>query len=507
MERRVGIRFVEAGPIAYCATGPLDLGIGDYVVVTTDLGERLGWVVVAAADAPPRGDGPVRVVSRLASEDDVAAWQGQRARAQEAFAEAQAAAVRVEQRVRVATIDFDLAGRRAEVTFTAREGENADRVADVLARTLRAEVRARQVGDRDRAKALGGLGQCGRGLCCSTWMVEFPAISVKMAKDQGLAPNPSKISGVCGRLLCCLAFEVEAYREIVGTLPKVGKRITTPVGRAKVLSINALTEIVRLRLDDTGEVIEINATALRQQMGTAIRPEELEGEVEESIRQQDEERRAQFLAALEPVGAPRRRSAGAGSGLSDARPLRDLTETDLPAREPRTERAPRPGDGTRAPRSGGGSDRRGRGASEGERGQRRPRPARDGAPASENGERLTSSGIRITRRRAGQPASGASDPGGPESQGTPRSSQSRGSQPRGAQPRGTQPRGAQPRGAQPSARRSPGAPGAPPDTDAGSTGNEAEAERRRRRRGRRGGRGRGGAGGAAGDAGGTPPQD
>ena len=154
-----------------------------------------------------------------------------------------------------------------------------------IARDLQIEdLRTEQVGDRDRAKALGGLGQCGRGLCCSTWMTEFPAISIKMAKDQGLAPNPSKISGVCGRLLCCLSFEVEGYREIVGSLPKVGKNLTTPAGKAKVLSINALSETVRLRFEQTGQIIEISTEAMKRQMGTTLRPEEMDAEIEEALK-------------------------------------------------------------------------------------------------------------------------------------------------------------------------------------------------------------------------------
>ena len=300
-----GVRFVEAGPISYCRTGELDLGVGDYVVVRTDQGERLGWIVIAADQVlASEHRGPMRVVDRIAAEADVEAWQANRRRAEEDVGRAQALAARADPRVRVASIEYDLAGDRCELKFAASERVEHEWLGRQASELLGAEVDVEQVGDRDRAKALGGLGVCGLALCCSTWQTEFPTISMKMAKEQGLSPNPTKISGVCGRLLCCLSFEVEAYRELAGDLPKVGKRVTTPIGRAKVLSVNALTQIVRLRFDGTGEVVEISADELRAQYGTAVRPEELEQEVEVPLERRDRELREATIAVLSPVDAP-----------------------------------------------------------------------------------------------------------------------------------------------------------------------------------------------------------
>ncbi|MSQ29565.1 MAG: hypothetical protein EXR68_03645, partial [Dehalococcoidia bacterium] len=288
----VGVRFVEAGPIAYCAPGSLNLGTGDYVVVRTDRGERLGWVVLAPDQVLGANvHGPMRVIDRLAGEADVEAYREQQRRAAEDLGRAQAIAARRDARVRVASLIYDLSGEHGDLTFVAREQDEGEWLRRETSRQLDADIQVQQVGDRDRAKSLGGIGQCGRALCCSSWQVEFPAISIKMAKDQGLTPNPSKISGVCGRLLCCLSFEIDAYREILGTLPKVGKRISTPVGRARVLSINALTEVVRMRIEDTNEVVEMPGAALRQQYGTTVRPVELEDEVERPIHAQDRDRR------------------------------------------------------------------------------------------------------------------------------------------------------------------------------------------------------------------------
>ena len=306
----IGVRFTEAGPVTYCRADALDLGIGDYVIVRSERGERLGWVVIAPDQVlASEHQGPMRVIDRLATESDVDAWRANRSRAEEDIGRAQALAARSDPRVRVASIEYDLAGKRCELTFTAGERIQHEWLRRECATLLDADVHIEQVGDRDRAKAAGGVDVCGRALCCSSWMTEFPSITIKMAKDQGIAPNPSKISGVCGRLLCCLSFEVEAYRELRGDLPKVGKRVTTPVGRAKILSINTLKQVVRMRMDATGEVIEIPADELRRQYGSAVRPEELEAAVEEPLRRQDRERQESLVAVLQPVSE---RAASAG---------------------------------------------------------------------------------------------------------------------------------------------------------------------------------------------------
>ena len=452
----VGLRFVEAGPIHYCSPASLSLGSGDYVVVRTDRGERLGWVVLAADQILGANlhlnDGPVRVIDRLASESDVQAYRDMQTRATEDLSRAQAIATKRDPRVRVASLMYDLDGSHADLTFVARDQDDGEWLRREAARQLNANVQVEQVGDRDRAKSLGGLGQCGRALCCSSWQVEFPAISIKMAKDQGLAPNPSKISGVCGRLLCCLSFEVDAYREILGTLPKVGKRISTPVGRAKVISINAISETVRMRMDDTNEIVEMPAAALREQYGTAVRPADLEDDVERAIHEQDRERRENFLGVLEPVSmptAPRR-----PEGRPEGRPTRGDDD--------RAARPPRPAGGRRDAERTTSTDRPARGGLD--------RPRRD-APAGTSNARPGRPGIAARR---------SSRPGTPE-----------------APPRSDAPGSDAPRAERPPREDRAARPPRPTGdaTTSGEPGGDEE-QKRRRRRGRRGGRGRGGEGGA-----------
>ncbi|MGE3961636.1 MAG: stage 0 sporulation family protein [Dehalococcoidia bacterium] len=483
----VGIRYVEAGPLHYCSPGDLALGLGDYVVVSTDRGERLGWVVLTPDQViNAHTEGPLRVVDRLASLDEVERHRDQKRRAEEDITRAQAAATRVDPRVRVASLTYDLSGDYAELTFTAKEGSDvAGRVEREVQRAL--EVRdllVEQVGDRDRAKALGGIGQCGRALCCSTWMTEFPAISIKMAKDQGLAPNPSKISGVCGRLLCCLSFEVEAYREVVGTLPKVGKKLTTPVGKAKVLSINALTEMVRLRFEETGQIIEISTEAVKRQMGTALRPEELDAEIEEALREKDRRRTENLVAALAPVD----------------RPLRDTSEADTPEvdQEERARRRRERGAATGGSGSGGRRPRSSAGAPADGATRRRRRPGGPGAgggtseAGTPSGE--SRSGIRITRRRsAGSASTGAAAPeaGTGEATGAAEGGNRTTRRRRRSRPAGAAGGAADPRPQAEAASR--------PNADGeGGPGGDGDPKRRRRR-GRRGGRRRSG-----GEGGGTP---
>jgi len=300
----VGIRYHTAGPIDYCSPGQIALGVGDYVVVERDGAEQLGWVVLAADQVVSATiERPLRRIERIASEDDVAAWQRQKQRGEEDVGRAQALASRTDPRVRVATVGYDLSGEQGELTYTAPDRSSVDWLHRQAEDLLNARLEIRQVGDRDRAKALGtnAMGLCGRDLCCTSWMSDFPSVSIRMAKDQGLAPNPSKISGLCGRLLCCLSFEVDAYKELRGDLPKVGKRVTTPIGRAKVISIDALRQIVRLRLDDSGEIIELEADQLRAQYGSLVRPEELEATVEDPARAEARALQSATIAILEPV--------------------------------------------------------------------------------------------------------------------------------------------------------------------------------------------------------------
>ena len=388
-----GIRFTEAGPVSYCSAGELALGIGDYVVVSTERGERLGWVVIApdqVISGSPKG--PLKVIERLATEVDVSSWREGRRRAEEDHRRAQALAARSDSRVRVASVEYDLAGDFCEITFAAKERIEHAWFVRQARELLGCDVRVEQVGDRDRAKAMGGLGVCGLALCCATWQTEFPSISIKMAKEQDLPPNPSKISGVCGRLLCCLSYEVESYRELRGDLPRVGKRVSTPIGNARVTSVNALTQLVRLRME-SGQVIDIPADELRAQYGTAVRPADLEEEVEAPLKSRDQALRDALLARLTPVEAP----AAEPSPLERAAPEeRSRAEGTSGRRGGRGHGAGRSRDGARPARTS----------------RRRPGEPRGSAAASEEGGGARAPDRAEQADGAGSPPSGEAADGG-----------------------------------------------------------------------------------------------
>ncbi len=362
MEGIVGIRFTEAGPLTWCSADDLEPALGDYVVVNLGQGEQLGWVVVTPDQTlAAEPEGPLRVIERLASGEDVDAWRENRERALEDLRGAQELATRNDPRVRVASLTYNLAGTHCRITFSAPERIQHRWFTGMCRDLLGVEVEVRQVGDRDRAKALGDVGVCGLALCCRTWQTTFPAISMRMAKEQDLPPNPTKISGVCGRLLCCLSYEVDEYRRLRGTLPKVGKRVTTPVGRARVIGHNTLKGQVRMRLDDGGEVIEMTEEELSSQYGSAVRPEELEAQVEEPVRRQAQRRSEGLLATLEAVDAPADGPAE-GERTAEQRPARAEGEGDKPARRRRRGRR---GGRRRRRGSGGGGGQGGSGGSGG----------------------------------------------------------------------------------------------------------------------------------------------
>ncbi len=351
----VGVRFVEAGAVSYCCSDDVDLGVGDYVVVRTDRGERLGWVVISPDQVLANEHlGPMRVVDRPASQADIEMWQANRERAKEDTKRAQELAARADPRIRVASVEYDIAGEYCDLAIASSERVSYDWLQQQAADLFHANLQVRQVGDRDRAKALGGLGVCGRALCCATWQIEFPSISIKMAKEQDLSPNPAKISGVCGRLLCCLSYEVDAYRELRGDLPQAGKRVTTPAGRARVLGVNVFKQVVRLRMEQTREVIEIPADELRQQYGTAVCPLDLDEKVEKPARRQDRQRRDSALATLEPIASRRpgprsKRDAEPSASADDG-----ATASGSGEEEPGKRRRRRGRRGGRRRRGGGG---------------------------------------------------------------------------------------------------------------------------------------------------------
>ena len=304
MDRIIGVRFTTAGPIDYCDSGDLDIGIGDYIIIRKNENELLGWVVLTNEQIISSSiDQELLQVERFATEEDIERWRQQKKRGEEDIGRAQGLAMRISPGIRVAAVDYDLSGDNCKVSISNFDDVELEVISIELSTLLGSKIQILEVNQRERAKAMGAgvMGLCGRDLCCTSWMTQFPTVSIRMAKEQGLSPDPSRISGLCGRLLCCLTFEVEEYRQLRGVLPEVGEFVTTPVGRAKVYKVDLLNNNVQMRLELSGEIIDMPADQISEQYGTMIRPENLDEVVEKPARESATKLKEATIAILEPV--------------------------------------------------------------------------------------------------------------------------------------------------------------------------------------------------------------
>lgn len=386
-----GLRFGAAGPIEYFHAAGMRLEVGESVVVQTSRGPELARVVVAPDQVVVNelGEDDLHPILRLAAEEDLRRADELDERARDLLPEARELAAETGLEGRVERARFTLDGERLAF-LVGGEGSAGEReFTRRAARRWGVRASVRRLGARERARLAGGYGICGRELCCSSWLSTFPAVSIRLAKDQELSLNPEKISGLCGRLLCCLSYEEEGYREMRRSLPRLGQRCSTPTGEGKVVALNVLRR--RVTLDVGGRRVEVG----ERDLGLVVR-------WDPSSR-----------AADPPPAITREEAVAQG-----------LIEPDEPV-------APEPAMPEAAPISLGGEDRersrrrrRARGASRSGDGganesrvYRRPsgeRPAAgDGAPRADGGANARGQPSRRRRRRrrrggGGQGASGGS---------------------------------------------------------------------------------------------------
>lgn len=250
MPKVVGVRFGPATKIYSFDPGEYeDLQAGDYVIVETVRGRELGRVVLPPHEVP-EGEivGKLKPVVRKAEPWDLLLAESFAAKEKEALEICKAKVAEHQLPMKLVRAEYNFDGSHLTFYFTAEHRVDFRALVRDLARTFKTRIELRQIGVRDEAKLMGGLGPCGRPLCCSTWLCEFAPTSIKMAKQQDLPLNPSEISGICGRLLCCLSYEHNFYAEVKARLPKVGSTITTPEGPGKVISHNVLAGTVRVQL-------------------------------------------------------------------------------------------------------------------------------------------------------------------------------------------------------------------------------------------------------------------
>ena len=243
-----GVRFVPGGRIQWCDAGDADYRHGERVMVDAERGARLAWIAVPPTRRAVRDRAMRRVIRRAGDQDlrGEVAGDADRAHALR-VAKDKAAALRLALKVfRVEVLGQLGRGARVNVYYTTDERlDLRDFIRDV-SQTIGGRIELRQLGVRDEAKAVGGIGSCGLTLCCTTWLPDFVPVSIKMAKDQGLVLSPTKVSGQCGRLKCCLVYEQAAYAELRKGLPKLGKRVIAARGEGRVVEVDVLRQRIRV---------------------------------------------------------------------------------------------------------------------------------------------------------------------------------------------------------------------------------------------------------------------
>ncbi len=269
MDNIVGIRFREDGKIYHFIPGHFVLKEGDEVIVKTEKGLSLGIVATPVRKRDPNyPKDQLKEVFRLANDNDRQQYKDCLAREEEAHRFCQE---RIEERnLPMVLVDVERFFDGSKIIFYFYADGRVDfrELVKDLVKKLHTRVELRQIGVRNKAKMIGGVGPCGRELCCATFLKEFHSVSVKMAKEQNLSLNPTKISGVCGRLMCCLKYEYTDYVEMKKGMPKVGKRIITPEGEGKVVRQNVMEQRVAVALDD-GREIEFGASDLSLEQTSA----------------------------------------------------------------------------------------------------------------------------------------------------------------------------------------------------------------------------------------------
>jgi len=254
----VGLRFKPAGKIVQYAASGLALYRGEKCVAESENGVEMATVVLTPRAVDLQGgQQDLKPVLRKATMQDFEQAEALSQRGKEAFALCRHRLQEVDLPMKLVSVDFTLDSQKAIFYFTAADRVDFRSLVRYLAGALKVRIEMRQIGPRDETKKLGGYGVCGRPLCCSTFLTEFAPISVRMAKEQGMALNPSRISGVCGRLKCCLAYEMAVYKAIKDELPKIGDVYVTEQGPGRVVDITVVGEAFAVELEDSGEMLLI----------------------------------------------------------------------------------------------------------------------------------------------------------------------------------------------------------------------------------------------------------
>lgn len=254
----VGVRFKKAGKIYYFDPSDIELTKNAFVIVETARGIEFGQVVVGPKNVVEEDIiSPLKSVIRIATDEDITRHNENKLKEKEALEVCIEKIRKHELDMNLVDVEYTFDNNKVIFYFTADGRVDFRDLVKDLAAVFKTRIELRQIGVRDEAKMLGGIGPCGRPLCCATWLGDFEPVSIKMAKDQSLSLNPAKISGICGRLFCCLKYEYDVYAEILQKLPGVGAIVLTPDGEGTVTEVNVLSELVKVRINNTKDAAEM----------------------------------------------------------------------------------------------------------------------------------------------------------------------------------------------------------------------------------------------------------
>ena len=276
MIKVVGIRFRQAGKIYYFDPGELEISKEDCIIVETARGIEFGHTVVANKEVDEKEIvSPLKKVIRMADENDMRIAKENAEKEKEAYKVCCEKVILHKLDMKLIDVECTFDNNKILFYFTADGRIDFRDLVKDLAMIFRTRIELRQIGVRDESKMMGGLGICGRALCCNTYLSEFQPVSIKMAKEQGLSLNPTKISGVCGRLMCCLKYEQDAYEYLMAKSPKIGAIVDTPDGRGMVVNSNLLKELVKVRLNTENDTdVRIYPVADTKVIEDAAKPDE-----------------------------------------------------------------------------------------------------------------------------------------------------------------------------------------------------------------------------------------
>ncbi|MGM8213859.1 PSP1 domain-containing protein [Virgibacillus sp. W0430] len=253
----IGVRFKKAGKIYYFDPADHNISLNNYVIVETVRGIEFGKVVITNKQVDEEDVVlPLKKVIRIATEQDKQDVVENKEKANYALEICKDKIVKHDLDMNLVDVEYTFDRNKVIFYFTADGRIDFRNLVKDLAAMFKTRIELRQIGVRDEAKMLGGIGPCGRMLCCSTFLGDFEPVSIKMAKDQNLSLNPAKISGLCGRLMCCLKYENDDYETAKRELPDLGESIQTSYGRGKVVGLNILEKIIQIEVTENDRIIE-----------------------------------------------------------------------------------------------------------------------------------------------------------------------------------------------------------------------------------------------------------